>query len=150
MRLRVPRKVTVAPLARSSSATAMAGTTCPAVPPAAMTTLGTCSRAPFTPSRFPVGHEAQFASGPGRFAWAGLGDPSAGGDVEHQTHAGKADEKAAVAIGDEGQRDAGQRGEAHHGEQVDHRLAEDQGGEAGDEQLAVAVLGALRDAEARV
>src|SRR5437762_3225778 len=39
-RPRVPAQMTRAPLSRSSSATASAGTTCPAVPPAAITTVG--------------------------------------------------------------------------------------------------------------
>src|SRR6478672_5652957 len=69
IRSRVPRKETSAPLARSSAATAIAGTTCPAVPPAATTTLGalsTARSAPFTgPSVAPALDDAQFASAGG-------------------------------------------------------------------------------------
>ena len=53
-----PTKETSAPSARSASATAIAGTTCPAVPPAAITILGGVAPLAVVTSR-PAGQRAQ-------------------------------------------------------------------------------------------
>src|SRR5215218_2446967 len=107
---RVPRKETSAPLARSSAATAMAGTTWPAVPPAATTTFGfpgTARSAPFVAGRAPAFDDAQFASAAPRRRARRLGGAAAG-DVEDQADREQGRDQAAVAIGDEGQGHPGQ------------------------------------------
>src|SRR6187551_834603 len=121
------------PLARRSAATAMAGTTWPAVPPAATTTLatpGTARSAPSACGRPPTLDDAQFAS---------AGGPPAG-DVEDQPHREQRRHQTAVAVGDEGQRHAGQRRQPHHREEVDRRLHQDQRGQTRNQKLAVVVL----------
>ncbi len=101
---------------------------------------GTARSAPSTRGRAPTLDDAQFAS---------AGGPPAG-DVEDQADREQGRHQAAVAVGDEGQRHAGQRRQPHHREEVDRRLDEDQRGEAGDEQLAVVVLRFLRRLQAGV
>src|SRR6478735_12337859 len=100
-----PTKTTRAPSARSASATASAGTTCPAVPPAAMTIVGAMAAGSF--------HDAQMGTAPG-------------GDVEQQPHAGQQHGQVRRSVGDEGQRHAGQRRQPQDGEDVQARLAEDE------------------------
>ena len=60
--------------------------------------------------------------------------PARGGpparDVEDQPDREQRRQQAAVAVGDERQRHAGQRRQAHHREEVDRRLDEDQRGQA--------------------
>src|SRR5581483_4648036 len=122
---RVPRSETSAPLARSASATASAGTTCPAVPPAAITTLGTArclpsfggARAASSSAAVDDPQSRSAATGPGR----GRGR-AALGDVQQQARGGEHHEEARVAVRDERQRDAGERREPHDGEEVDDRL----------------------------
>src|SRR5829696_9055896 len=98
-------KLTSAPLARSSSATAMAGTTCPAVPPAATTTLVSPPTYRSTPSfargRTPAIDDAQFASAGGRRTARRLRGAAAG-HVEDQADSQERRHQAAVAVGDEG------------------------------------------------
>jgi hypothetical protein len=122
----------------------MAGTTCPAVPPAATTTLaalGTARSAPSAGSRgAPALDDAQFASGSGPRAR----------HAEDQPNREQRRQQAAVAVGDEGQGHPGQRRQPHHGEEVDRRLDQDQRGEAGDQQLAVVVLRFFRHLQAGV
>src|SRR5687768_3721598 len=116
-RSRVPRKLTSAPSARSASATAIAGTTWPAVPPAAITTRG-----------MPALHRAQVRR-------------SAGGDVEQQPHRTQQHDQRRRSRRDERERDAGERREAEDGVDVEQRLAQDEAGESAREQLRVGALG---------
>src|SRR5688572_19992242 len=105
-----PTKTTWLPSDRSSSATASAGTTCPAVPPAAITTLRSIAAR----------------------SWHGPDDAVASrGDVEQQAHRGEQGQQRRRARRDERQRHAGQGREAEHGEDVERRLAEDERGQAG-------------------
>src|SRR5262245_53607511 len=89
-RPRTPTKLTSAPRATSASASASAGMTCPAVPPAAITIDG--------------GRPLEGADGPS------LGGGVAS-DVDEESSAGKVDDEGAAAEGDEGERHAG------HGEE---------------------------------
>src|ERR1044072_9625120 len=92
----------------------MAGTTWPAGPPASPTTLaasGTARSTPSTRGRAPTLDDAQFA---------GAGGPPAG-DVEDQAHREQRGHQTAVAIGDEGEGNGGERSQAHHGEGGDGR-----------------------------
>src|SRR5262249_30700445 len=146
-RSRVPRKVTVAPSAQSASATAIAGTTCPAVPPAAITTRAIARWAPsasrFTgcPSLFSehprttaLDH-AESRRAPGRgvsaAATAASRCPGGGrfvGDVQDQAGGRQGEDQAGPPVGDEGERHPGQGRQTEHGEEVEGRLGEDQGG----------------------
>src|SRR5690348_16909492 len=83
-----PAKTTSWPSARSASATASAGTTCPAVPPAAITAFtiaGSC-------------HDLQLGAARGR-------------DVEQQADAREQHDQVRRAVGDERQWHAGERRE---------------------------------------
>src|SRR5919201_6367963 len=91
-----PANVTRTSRCTSASATASDGSTCPAVPPAAIT----------------------HRSSPLRDMTTGDVKEDADGEERH-------DERRA-AVGDEGQRNPGQRSEPEHGGQVDHRLAGDE------------------------
>src|ERR1044072_3528005 len=116
----------------------MAAAPYPAVPPAATSTFTTSDTARSTPSTrglAPTFDDAQFAS---------AGGPPAG-DVEYQANRKQRRHQAAVTVGNEGKGHAGERGQAHDGEEVDRCLHHDQGGEASNEQLAVDVLGFLGD-----
>src|SRR4051794_28770699 len=118
-----PTKLTSAPSARSASAMAMAGTTCPAVPPAAMTILG--GSVTLVPRSWDGVERVRVA---------------AGGDVEQQPHRPEHDDERGGTAGDERQRDAGERREAEDGVDVEQGLAQDQRGEATGEQLGVDAL----------
>src|SRR3954471_5306975 len=87
-----PANVTWTPRLRSSSATASAGSTCPAVPPAAIRPLRCLSSA----TRRDVKEDAD------------------GEELHHEARA---------AVGDERQRDSGQRSEPQHRREIDRRLA---------------------------
>src|SRR5918996_133061 len=113
-----PANVTVAPRSRSASATARAGRTCPAVPPAA------------------IRH-------------TGPDDLSIDGDVKEYPDPGEQHDEARPAVGDERQRDPGERSDAEDGRQVDRRLAADERREPGGEELAERILAAERDAKSR-
>src|SRR5436190_4338749 len=142
-----PRNETSAPLSRSSSATARAGTTCPAVPPAAITTLGTSRGAPSSGgaragaslSTAVDDPQSRSAAPPTR----GGGGRPAPRDVEQEPGRGEHHQQARVAVRDEGKRHARERREAHDREEVDDRLNQDHGREPGGEQLRVAVAGSL-------
>ena len=95
------------PSARSSSATASAGSTCPAVPPAAITHVSSRS--------------------------------ATRRDVKEDTHGHELDNEARAAVGDERQRNPGQRREAQHCGQVDGRLTADERRQAGGQALAEGV-----------
>src|SRR4249920_3040860 len=113
-----PANVTVTPRSRSASATARAGRTCPAVPPAAIT------------------HRR-------------LDDLAIDGDVKENAHAGEEDHEARAAVGDEGERDPGERRDAERGGEVDRSLPAHESGDACREQLPEPVPAAQRDPEAR-
>src|SRR5687768_10493364 len=88
-----PAKVTSTPRAVSSSATARAGSTCPAVPPA------------------PIAHR-----NPSYLRIAQR-------DVKEDADRGEGDNQARAAVGDERQRHAGDRREPQHRTEVQRRLA---------------------------
>src|SRR4051794_30222366 len=119
-----PTKLTSAPSARSASATAIAGTTWPAVPPAAITIRG----GSLTRVLRPLGNRAEMRGAAGR-------------DVQQQPHAGEQHDQRRGAGRDERQRHAGEWREAEHGIDVEQGLAQDQRGHAGGEQLGVGALG---------
>src|SRR6185503_18610156 len=123
-----PAKWTSAPSARSASATAIAGTTWPAVPPAAITILGAVTAAL---------HSAQVRR-------------SAAGDVEQQPHRAQQHDQRRRAGRDERQRHAGERRETENGVDVEQRLAQDQAGEAAGEELRVGALGVAGGPQSRV
>src|SRR6188474_3029188 len=121
-------KLTSAPLARSSSAIASAGTTCPAVPPAAITILGIprCSRSRIVEPPYsgrsllaPIGRtllalvavlldqtQVSLALLPPLPPAARLDRNAALGDVAKEPHRREQNDQAAVAVGDERQRNA--------------------------------------------
>src|SRR5205823_13318791 len=101
-----PANVTRTPRARSASATASAGRTCPAVPPAA------------------IRHLSSRCTG------------MATGDVKEDAHRRELDDEARATVRDERQRDPGQGREPEDGGQVDHGLPADEGGEPGRETLS--------------
>src|SRR6266576_1084995 len=128
-----PMKVTSAPSARSAPATASAGTTCPAVPPAAITILlGAALTA--QSCRFArtgvAGPAASRALPPARGRHGAHVSRRAGSYVQQQAHARQHHQQAARAVGDEWERDARQRRDAEHGENVEKGLGDDQGGHA--------------------
>ena len=91
-----------------------------------------CAHGPIVPVRAP---ERRASAGSLRRHRAHVRG-AARGDVEQQAHRGEHHDQAARAVGDERQRNARQRGEAEHGEHVEERLGEDQGGHAdGDQAL---------------
>src|SRR4051812_5474447 len=93
----VPAKVTSAPRACSASAIASAGTTCPAVPPAAMR------------------HRTPLALG-----------STMHGDVKENAHAREREQQVGAAVGDERERDSGQRRDAQDSREIDDGLPADQ------------------------
>src|SRR4051794_31673986 len=117
----VPAKVTSAPRACSASAIARAGTTCPAVPPAAIR------------HRTPLALRSTMH-----------------GDVKENAHAREREQQVGAAVGDERKRNSGQRRDAEDGREVDDGLAADERREAGREPLAEGILRVQRDAEPRV
>ncbi len=116
-----PAKLTLAPRALNASATASAGRTCPAVPPAAITHLillaGCC-----------------------------IVDR----DVKEDADGGEAGDEARATVADERERDAGERRDAQDGAEVDGGLAAHEGRQAGREPLPERVSAAQRDPEAGV
>src|SRR6185369_2807811 len=108
-----------APRARNASATASAGSTWPAVPPAA------------------IRHAGASCSGIAR-------------DVKEDADRDERHDEARAAVGDERQRDSGQRRKSHHGSQVDGRLAADEYRQARREPLPERILAAERDPQAEV
>src|SRR5688572_8709714 len=134
-------KLTSAPRSASASATASAGTTCPAVPPAAITTRGTStSRSPDGPgARAAAVEDAKVAPAGRARRPGGHRRRPARGDVEQQPDGREGDDEAAVAVGDEWERDAGQRREAEDREEVDRCLNQDHRRQGGGEQATVAV-----------
>src|SRR5436305_1869942 len=114
---------TLAPWALSASATARAGTTWPAVPPAPITIRG--SRTPH--------------------AFYGPQAPrSRLGDVEQEPYRGEHHTQVGGCVGDEWQWDAGERGEPQHDEDVEDALAQNQRGQPGGEQLGIPPSGPAR------
>ena len=104
-------------------------------------------------SRRAPGRGAGRSAGPARAARCSPAGPlccRTPGDVEDQARRGEGHHQARPAVGDEGQRDPGERGEAEDGEQVQGGLREDQGSESRGEELAEAVAGAVCGAQARV
>src|SRR4051794_15217975 len=97
-----PRNEMSAPLPRRSAATARTGTTRPAVPPAAMTTLGTSRGAPFSggaaapasPSTAVDDPQSRSAAFPTR----GGGGRPALRDVEQKARRGEHHQQARVAV----------------------------------------------------
>src|SRR5215211_1486882 len=115
-----PAKLTLTPRAVSASATAIAGRTCPAVPPAAMRHLSDCF------------------------------DRMVLRDVKEDADGGERDDQARAAVRDERKRNARQRRDAHHRTEVDGRLTADERGEAGREALPERIAAAERDVDSRV
>src|SRR3954452_9825225 len=105
-----PIQTTSAPSAPSAPAPASAGTTWPAVPPAAITT-------------FTLDHP-QLHRVPR-------------GDVEQHPDRGQQDEGVRLPVGDERQGHAGERREPEDHEDVERRLAQDEGGQTGGEELGI-------------
>src|SRR5512141_1691872 len=105
MRSGDPANVTSTPRARSASATASDGATCPTVPPAA------------------IRHRN------------GLCSCMATGDVKEDPDRQEGDDEAGAAVRDERQGNPGQRRESEHGREVDCRLPADQRGDARGEAL---------------
>src|SRR5581483_11934931 len=101
-----------APSARSASATASAGTTCPAVPPAPITTFGALTRGDLDRELVAV----ERAQAPG----------SRSRDVQQPADAGEHHTQIRRRVGDERQRDARQRRETQHDEYVQSALAKNQ------------------------
>src|SRR4051794_10888967 len=128
-----PTKETVAPSARSASATAMAGTPRRAVPPAAITTCGALILAPG--ARRADGAEVR---------------RSAAGHVEQEAHRAEQDDERGGAGRDERQRHAGERREAENGVDVEQRLTQDQRRQARGEKLRVRADRGLRGPESRI
>src|SRR4051812_338102 len=106
MRSGDPANVTRAPRALSASATASDGSTWPPVPPAAIRHLN-----------------------------ARLPSPTSG-DVKGDARGAEDDDAARPAVGDERQRDPGQRRDADDGGEVEARLPADEHRQAGREPLA--------------
>src|SRR5439155_10206897 len=109
-----PANVTNAPRTVSASATAIAGSTCPAVPPAAITHRTCLCGATMS-------------------------------DVKEDSDGGEQDDEARAAVGEERQRNPGQRRDAHHGRNVERGLPTDEHGQAGGEQLPERVAAAACD-----
>ena len=105
------------PRSRSASATASAGRTCPAVPPAA------------------IRHTS-------------LDDFAIDGDVKENADSGEEHHEARAAVGDERQRDPGERRDPEHGREIHRRLPADESRQAGREQLPERIAAAQRDAKA--
>src|SRR5581483_2052759 len=115
-----PANVTRTPRKRSASAIASDGARWPTVPPAAIRHRSCLCRSMAT------------------------------GDVKEDAHGEESDDEARPAVGDERERDAGERGEPEDGREVDRRLAADERGDAGGEPLAERVLARDREPQAGV
>src|SRR5205085_7062508 len=112
-----PTNVTSAPSARSASATASAGTTCPAVPPAAIRIRGPAAVTAFAPA----------SAAPAAAAVDDLEPPRPRTrDVEQQPDRDEHHGQVRRRVGDERQGDAGQRRQPEHDEDVEGPLAQDQ------------------------
>ena len=74
-------------------------------------------------------------------------DAIAAADVKEDADRGERDHEARAAVGDERQRDSGQRREPEHGGEVDRRLAADEHRHARGEPLAERVAARERDPE---
>src|SRR3954465_6919368 len=124
-----PIQTTSAPSARSAPATASAGTTGPAVPPPRgaprPASPGTTGPAvpPAAITTFTLDHPELH------------GVP--GGDVEEHPDRGQQDEGVRLPVGDERQGHAGERREPEDHEHVERRLAQDEGGQTGGEELGI-------------
>src|SRR5438270_4731450 len=116
---------TCAPSAHSASATASAGTTWPAVPPAPITIFGAVTNRakPSCP-------------------WLR--------DIEQQTDRGEHDAQVRRGVGDERQRDARQGRQPQYDEDVEQALAKDQRGQSGGKELRIPPGRSPRGAQARV
>jgi hypothetical protein len=68
-------------------------------------------------------------------------------DVKEDSDSGEQHHEARAAVGEERERDSGQRGDAHDGRDVDRRLAADQDSEPGCEPFSERILAAQRDVE---
>src|SRR6185436_19309278 len=110
-----PANVTWTPRARSASATASAGSTCPAVPPAA------------------IRHRSC--------------DSSIRRHIQEDADRRQLDDQVRAAVGDERQRDPGERRESQNGHEIDRRLTADERDETGREVLSEGVPARQRDAE---
>src|SRR2546421_3043660 len=115
-----PANVTSTPRARSASATASDGATCPTVPPAA------------------IRHRSCLCSS------------MTTGDVKEDADRQERDDEARASVRDERQRNPGQRGEPEHGCEVDRGLAADEGGDPHREPLSEGVLARDREPQAGV
>src|SRR6478672_12110700 len=107
MRSGDPANVTATPRPCSASATASDGATCPAVPPAA------------------IRHRTF------RFCCS-----MPAGDVKEDPHSQEPDNEARAAVGDERQRNPGQRSQAEDRGKVDDRLPADEPDDPGRQALA--------------
>src|SRR6185312_11228642 len=128
-----PTNTTRAPSARSASATASAGTTCPAVPPAPITTSGALTSARRAPPAACAGPALPVLAAPlpvgGGDRRLALHHLQASGprprDVEQDSHRGQHHTQVRRCIGDERQRHTGERRQSEHDEDVEESLAED-------------------------
>jgi hypothetical protein len=111
---------TLTPRDLSASATASAGRTCPAVPPAAIRHLGDCC------------------------------DTTVDGDVKEDPDGSEADHEARAPVGDERKRHACERREPHDRAHVHSRLAANQRSQPRGEPLPEGIAAAEGDVEARV
>src|SRR3954451_8554114 len=107
-----PANVTSTPRARSASATASDGATCPTVPPAA------------------IRHRSCLCS------------CMTTGDVKEDPDRQEGDDETGAPVGDERERNSGQRSEPEDGREVDRGLPADQRRDARCEPLAERVLAA--------
>ncbi len=119
-----PTNTTSAPSARSASATASAGTTCPAVPPAAITISGALTATARGRGPALVDRSQRLAP--------------RSRDVEQQPDDGQHHAEVRRRVRDERQRHAGQRRDPEHDEDVEDPLAQDQRGQPGRQQLGIA------------
>src|SRR6266545_5300432 len=110
-----PANVTSAPRLSSASATASDGTTCPAVPPAAI-----------------------------RHRTSRLGSIPAG-DVKQDAHGQERYDQARAPVRDERKRDSRQRGESEHRAEIDDSLAADEADEPGGKALSERIRAGERD-----
>src|SRR6059058_4489469 len=115
-----PANVTSTPRARSASATASDGATCPTVPPAAISARS--CRSSSTTTR----------------------------DVKEHAHGEEGDNERRPPVRDERERDPGERGEPEHGREVDRRLAGDERRDPCGEPLSERILALQREPQAGV
>src|SRR4051794_9906274 len=115
-----PANVTSTPRARSASATASDGATCPTVPPAA------------------IRHRSCLSS------------TMATGDVKEDPHRQEGDDEAGASVRDERKRNSGQRREPEDCGEVDCGLPADESRDARGEPFAERILAADRKPEAGI